>query len=237
LKTTCLYYLLSVVITWGIFFTLSMFFSFITIRYVVSYMVLFPILLTLMFYWQFKRVLERSENAHGNGFGMCNRGGVNMKNVVYVEWVPAGTLMKALVGFFSLLSLCMLLVTIVVGVAIQHPFLIVVLASPLAFVLFVFWNYRGIRIEVTPESLLVYYGLFNRTRILIGDIVSFEPTKASFGRYGGIGIRYGTDRSWAYTTSFGNAVQIILQTGKPFVFSSNNPEKICSIINQMRNVS
>ncbi len=160
-----------------------------------------------------------------------------MKDVLYVEWVPAGTLIKALVGFFSLLSLCILLITIAVGVAIQHPFLIVVLASPLAFVLLVFWNYRGIQTEVATESLLIYYGFFNRKRILIGDTVSCEPTKASFGRYGGIGVRYGTDGSWAYTTSLGDAVKIILRKGKPFVFSSNKPEKICNTINQMKNVS
>ena len=160
-----------------------------------------------------------------------------MKDVSYAEWVPAGTLIKALVGFFSLLSLCILLITIAVGVAIQYPFLIVVLTSPLAFVLLVFWNYRGIRIKVTTENLLIHYGFFNRKRIPIGDIVSCEPTKASFGRYGGIGVRYGTDRSWAYTISLGDAVKIVLRKGKPFVFSSNNPEKICSIINQMKNVS
>ena len=158
-----------------------------------------------------------------------------MKDVLYVEWVPAGTLIKALVGFFSLLSLCILLITIAVGVAVQHPFLIVVLASPLAFVLFAFWNYRGIQIKVTTNKLSIYYGFFNRKHILIGDIVSCEPTKASFGRYGGIGIRYGTDSSWAYTTSFGNAVKIVLRKGRPFVFSSNNPEKICNIISQMKN--
>jgi len=160
-----------------------------------------------------------------------------MKDLVYVEWVPAGTLIKALVGFFSLLSLCILLITIAVGVAIQHPFLIVAFASPLAFVLLLFWNYRGIRIKVTTKSLLIYYGLFNRKCILIADIVACEPTEASFGRYGGIGVRYGTDRSWAYTTSFGNAVKIILRKGKAFVFSSNSPEEICSIINQTKSVS
>jgi hypothetical protein len=156
-----------------------------------------------------------------------------MKDIVYVEWVPAGTLIKALVGFFSLLSLCILLITIAVGFALQHPFFIVVLASPLAVVLLVFWNYRGIRIKVTAKKLLIYYGFFNRKHIPIVNIVSCEPTKASFGKYSGIGVRYGTDRSWAYTTSLGDAVKIILRKGKPFVFSSNNPEKICSIINQM----
>ena len=162
---------------------------------------------------------------------------VNMKDVLYVEWVPAGTLIKVLVGFFSLLSLCTLLIIIVVGFAIQHPFLIVVLVSPLAVVLLAFWNYRGIRIKVTTETLHIHYGFFNRKHIPIVDIVSCEPTKASFGRYGGIGVRYGTDGSWAYTTSFGNAVKIILTKGKPFVFSSKSVEKICSIINQVKDKS
>ena len=157
-----------------------------------------------------------------------------MNDVAYVEWVPAGTLIKALVGSLLLLILCVLLITFTAGVAFQYPLLIVVLASPLAFVLLAFWNYRGLQIQVTEKELLANYGLFNRKRILLGDIVSCEPTKASFGRYGGIGVRYGTDRSWAYTTSFGNAVKIILRKGKPFVFSSNNPEEICSIINQTK---
>jgi len=130
--------------------------------------------------------------------------------------------------------MCILLITIAVGFAIQHPFFIVVLASPLAVVLLVFWNYRGIRIKVTAKKLLIYYGFFNRKHIPIVDMVSCEPTKASFGRYGGIGVRYATDSSWAYTTSLGDAVKIILRKGKTFVFSSNNPEKICNIINQMR---
>lgn len=59
LKTACLYYLLSMVIMGGIFFTLSTFFSFVTIRYVVSYTVIFSIFSTFIFYWQFKKVLER----------------------------------------------------------------------------------------------------------------------------------------------------------------------------------
>jgi len=112
-----------------------------------------------------------------------------MNDVVYVEWVPAGTLIKVLVGSLSLLILCVLLITFTAGVAFQYPLLIVVLASPLAFVLFAFWNYRGIRIQVTDKELLANYGLFNRKRILLGDIVSCEPTKASFGRYGGVGTK------------------------------------------------
>ena len=158
-----------------------------------------------------------------------------MRDIVYSEWVPVGTLVKTLVAFVSLLVLCVLLIVIAVGVAIQIPFLIVVLASPLVFVLLLFWNYRGIQIQVTNKELLINYGFFNHKRISISNIVSCKQTKAPLGKYGGIGVRYCfTDRTWAYTTSFGDAVKIIHRKGKSFVFSSNNPEKLCSIINQIK---
>jgi len=168
--------------------------------------------------------------------GAAGATAVNMENLVYEEWVAVGTLMKALIGLFSLLITCILLTTIVVGVAIQHPFLIIVLSSVVAFVLLLFWNYKGIKIQVSNKKLLVNYGIFNRKSILLEDIVSCETIKASFRRYGGIGVRYGIDGSWAYTTSFGNAVKIIPRKGRPFAFSSNNPQQICGIISQTKNV-
>jgi hypothetical protein len=168
--------------------------------------------------------------------GAAGATAVNMENLVYEEWVAVGTLMKALIGLFSLLITCILLTTIVVGVAIQHPFLIIALSSVVAFVLFLFWNYKGIKIQVGNKKFVVNYGIFNRKSILLEDIVSCETIKASFKRYGGIGVRYGIDGSWAYTTSFGNAVKIIPRKGRPFAFSSNNPQQICGIISQTKNV-
>lgn len=161
--------------------------------------------------------------------------GVDMAEVMYSEWVPAGRFVKALVGFISFLLLCVLLIVIAVGVAIQNPFLIVVLVSPLAFVLILFWNYRGIQIQVTNNELSINYGFFNHKHIPLSNIISCKHTKTPLSRYGGAGVRYCfTDRSWAYTTSFGDAVKIIRRKGKPFVFSSNNPEKLCNIINQIK---
>jgi len=158
-----------------------------------------------------------------------------MHSTVYSEWVPAGTLVKILVGFVFSLVLCVLLIVIAVGVAIQNPFLIVVLVSPLAFVWFVFWNYRGIQIQVTNNELSINYGFFNHKHIPISNIVSCKHTKTPLSKYGGAGVRYCfTDRSWAYTTSLGDAVKITQRKGKSFVFSSNNPEKLCSIINRIK---
>jgi len=159
-----------------------------------------------------------------------------MRQVVYREWVPAGLFVKILVGFVSLLTLCILLIIVATGYVFQNLFWIAVPTSVLAFLALLFWNYKGIRIQLNTEELLVNYGILNRKSITLEDIVSCEPTKASFRRYGGVGVRLGIDGSWAYTTSFGDAVKIILRRGRPFVFSSNNPEKICGIINQTKNV-
>ena len=54
--------------------------------------------------------------------GAAGATAVNMENLVYEEWVAVGTLMKALIGLFSLLIMCILLTTIVVGVAILRHF-------------------------------------------------------------------------------------------------------------------
>lgn len=93
------------------------------------------------------------------------------------------------------------------------------------------FNYRGIKIQISSDSLTVRYGLFDRKSIPLDEIVSCRLVKASFGRFGGVGVRYGIDGSWAYTTSLGNAVEIVPKEGRTFVFSSANPQQICQIIN------
>ena len=162
---------------------------------------------------------------------------VDLEKGIYREWVPMGAFVKGLVVFFSAIIVSGTLLITLSEPDIQDIFGIAFGVSILAFVLLLFWNYRGIKIQLSKTELYVRYGFFNQKSIQLKDIVSCDTIKASFGKYGGIGVRYGTDRSWAYTTSFGDAVKIILRKGKPFVFSSNNPEKICNIINQMKNVS
>lgn len=97
------------------------------------------------------------------------------------------------------------------------------------------WNYRGIKIQMTDKELLINYGFFNRKRIPTSNIVSCEHTQAPLWKYGGVGIRYClTDGSCACVTSFGDAVKTVRRKGRSFVFSSNNPEKLCSIVNQIK---
>lgn len=145
-----------------------------------------------------------------------------------------GALVKGLVVFFSIITV---LGSLIVALSIPDAQDIIGIAfgvSVLAFILFLFWNYRGIKIQLSNTELNVRYGFFNQKSIQLKDIVSCDTIKASFGRYAGIGVRYGFDGSQAYTTSFGDAVKIIPSKGRAFVFSTHNPQKICNIINSTK---
>jgi len=157
-----------------------------------------------------------------------------MENSLYSEWVSAGKFVKTIVWFVSLLALIVVVISVWVSISTNNPFFSVIIALPLTFVLVFYGNYRGIRIRVTSKQIVIRYGFFNRKRIQMSDIISCEPTTANFGKYFGVGIRYGTDGSWAYSTSFGNAVRILQLRGRPFVFSSKNPKEICSLISQIK---
>lgn len=154
-----------------------------------------------------------------------------METVSYSEWVPAGALVKGLMAMFSAI---IVLVTLALflrgGTSGEDAFGLAFGWGILAFVLFLFWNYRGLRIQISGGKLLVNYGLFNRKSFLLDDIASCEKNKASFGKYLGVGVRYGFDGSLAYTTSFGDAVMVVPKRGRTFVFSSKNPDEICEIL-------
>ena len=154
-----------------------------------------------------------------------------MQNVDYIEWVPMGKLVKGLVAMFILLEIFItftilffsgLLADSVVPIAISW--------GVLAFIGFLIWNYRGLRIQIRANRLTVVYGVFNRKSFQLDELTYCRRTKANLGRYFGIGIRYGSDGSIAYTTSFGAAVEVAPKTGKVFVFSSHNPDRICQVI-------
>ena len=139
-----------------------------------------------------------------------------------------------MVGFSLVIVIVTMLLAIVGNLTIEDYYGLIVGWSVLAFVLFLFWNYRGLEVKIGSNKLSVKYGIFNKKSIRISNINYCGVTKASFGRYGGIGIRYGYDGSTAYTTSFGNAVEIVPKEGRVFVFSARSPEKICRIIGKQK---
>lgn len=148
----------------------------------------------------------------------------------YTEWVPMGALVKGLAAMVASIIIFMTLAVLFLKGPVFADYIGIVFAwGVLGFILFVFYNFRGLRIQISGDRLSVVYGLFNRKSFQLQEITSCTITR-SFGRYMGIGVRYGTDGSMAYTTSFGSAVEIVPKAGRAFVFSSNYPDKVCEII-------
>ncbi|MCZ2855885.1 MAG: hypothetical protein O2U62_02195 [Candidatus Bathyarchaeota archaeon] len=159
-----------------------------------------------------------------------------MKDAVYQEWVPTGAFVKATILIVAS-SIVFLLLTLAVFLRPIDTEAVIgfgVSITTLVFILILLLNFRGITIQVSSERLTVDYGLLNHKSIRLDEIVTCKIVKASFRRFGGVGVRYGLDGSWAYTTSFGNAVEIVPTKGRTFVFSSSNPERICQLINQKK---
>ena len=158
-----------------------------------------------------------------------------MQDILFREWVPAGSLVRVLMVSFSFIIIFGTLLLIVCGDMSTDDYYGLVLGwGVMVFVLFLFWNYRCLEIKVSSNELFVKYGMFNKKILDFSQITTCRVTKASFGRYGGIGFRYGFDGSTAYTTSFRNAVEIVPKEGRTFVFSSNNPEKVCQTIKKQK---
>ena len=154
-----------------------------------------------------------------------------MENSGYREWVPIGALVKGLCVMVTLIIVFVTFAVFLFGgeLLVDDIFGVAFAWGILAFILFLFWNFRGLRIQIDSGTLCVVYGMFNKKSFLLEEIVSCKKTKA-FGRYLGIGVRYGFDGSIAYTTSFGEAVEVAPKAGRAFVFSSKTPDKVCEII-------
>lgn len=152
--------------------------------------------------------------------------------ILYKEWVPAGKFVKAVILF-----VCLLIISLGIIIYAFMPeevgFISLIFGAVSLIIFLLFWNYRGLKITLTSNYLEVVYGIFNHKKIALSKIASCDITKAHFRIYGGVGIRFGLDGSVAYNTDFGNAVKLRFHYGRPFLFSTNNPEVICNLINEL----
>lgn len=100
------------------------------------------------------------------------------------------------------------------------------------FFILLYLNFNRLIVEIGPVKIEVKYGLIKRA-IPIKDVLSCEPIRASFGMYGGPGIRYGGDGSLAFITSFGDAVKIRMVSGRTFAFSTNRQDEVLKLVDSL----
>ena len=95
--------------------------------------------------------------------------------------------------------------------------------------IFLYFSLRTLRIRVTDTDLRVAFGVIG-SNIPLSEVLHVKAEKPSFWRYGGLGIRWGWDRSVGYLMNYGDAVKVIRRRGRAFVFSTRNPETVIRVI-------
>ncbi|UCC20876.1 MAG: hypothetical protein JSV62_06245 [Promethearchaeota archaeon] len=154
--------------------------------------------------------------------------------ILYEEWVQAGSFVKIII-----LLVCLLIFILGIIISIFMPeelaFLWIISGFVSIFIFLMYWNFRRLKIIITNTQIEVRYGIFNHKRIPLINITNCDITKARFKTYGGLGIRLGLDGSSAYNTDFGEAVKLYFQSGRPFLFSTRNPQRICKLIKEKMN--
>jgi hypothetical protein len=154
---------------------------------------------------------------------------------IYREKVGAGKVMTIATIGFSILAIGIFAISILAVTTdyihyADSPWVTVTVAAPLLFAALMIASFRSIKIAITSKEIVVKYGFF-RKHFLLQEIESCEQIeKSGLIKYGGLGMRFGFDNSVAYLTSYGSAVKVNSPGKKSFVFSTNQPDKICQII-------
>jgi hypothetical protein len=97
-------------------------------------------------------------------------------------------------------------------------------------------NFSRLSIKMTPQSIVVGYGILKHT-IPWENIEDCYLDKASTFSYGGWGIRIGRVMGkWRLVYNLLSSPRVVLSLNKgkfrEFVFSTNNPQKVLAIVKQ-----
>lgn len=101
----------------------------------------------------------------------------------------------------------------------------------------IFWalmwiNSRHLDFLITAEYIEFGFGVVKK-RIQRSELISCEPYQVRFRNYLGYGIRIGFDRSIAFISRSGPAVEMVLKSGKwSYVVNVNDPARICDLLSE-----
>ena len=143
-------------------------------------------------------------------------------------WVTV--VFMAVVGFLSICAAVQQFLGIPLGSRPAPTYVYVVLAAVFTAI---YVSFARLEVDINAERVSVRYGLVNKA-VPMGSVTSCEPTRSRFSVYGGFGIRIGTDRSLAFTNSFGDAVRLERAEGMPLVFSTRRQAEVVGLIRSLR---
>ena len=138
--------------------------------------------------------------------------------------------------FISLFFLFLILYQVFIGYLGNNPAPNWVLTIIFLVFLFLSFNFIRLIIQITPQFIIISYGLIKH-KIALDNIEDIKEDESSFIRYGGWGIRFGRSegkRYMTYTIPGASNVTLLLKKGRfgKFIFSTKNPDKLINIINE-----
>ena len=100
----------------------------------------------------------------------------------------------------------------------------------LALITSLIYFFRMLDFVITPTTIEFSFSLI-RKRFDRADLEVCEPYELTFRKFGGYGIRRGTDGAIAYNTRNGSGIRMSF-TGfpRPYVVTVKDPEKVCELL-------
>jgi hypothetical protein len=143
----------------------------------------------------------------------------------YFEEVSAHPIFNIVI--FGAIGLMLYLSTIIPQ---SRPRVIMVFVFLLLF--FMYGNFRTLRISVSLDRLTVGFGVITRN-VRLDNIDYIETHRPSWYYYGGLGIRFGWDWSTGFIQNYRHGVRVTPKKGRRIYFSTNNPDAIVNIVNEL----
>ena len=96
----------------------------------------------------------------------------------------------------------------------------------------VYSNFRSLRVSISSDRLTVGFGVITHS-VRLDNIDYIETRRPAWYWYGGLGIRFGWDWSTGFIQNFKRGVRVTPKRGRRIYFSSNNPDAIVNIVNDL----
>ena len=96
----------------------------------------------------------------------------------------------------------------------------------------VYSNFRTLRVSISSDRVTVGFGFITQS-VRLENIDYIETRQPAWYWYGGLGIRFGWDWSTGFIQNFKRGVRVTPKRGRRLYFSTNNPDAIVNIVNDL----
>lgn len=97
---------------------------------------------------------------------------------------------------------------------------------------FLYMSFSTLKVSITSSRLRVGFGIIEQV-IKLDNIDIIETKHPPWYWYGGLGIRFGWDWSIGFVQNFKRGVIVTPRRGRRLFFSTNNPEAVVNIVNDL----